>query len=302
MERGVSGGLVRPAVDNRCGGLWHILAGFLFSLMAVLAKLLGDRLPSAEIAFARTFLGFLLLTPLLHRAGRSAWRTERLWLHVTRGTVGTLALLCSFYAITNMPLAEATSLSFTKPLFQVLLAALILRETVRAPRWGATILGFVGVLVMLRPSAGTIQLAGLVALLGAACVAVVGIALRELAQGERHLTILAYLGLIGTIVTGIPAAFVFVVPTTLELGVMVAMAVIGIAGQACLIRGYAVGEASALAVYDYARLPFAALFGYLLFAERPDLAALLGALLIALSTLYIARYDTRHAVAAGDRR
>lgn len=71
MERGVSGGLVRPAVDNRCGGLWHILAGFLFSLMAVLAKLLGDRLPSAEIAFARTFLGFLLLTPLLHRAGRS---------------------------------------------------------------------------------------------------------------------------------------------------------------------------------------------------------------------------------------
>lgn len=221
---------------------------------------------------------------------------------MTRGTVGTLALLCSFYAITDMPLAEATSLSFTKPLFQVLLAALILRETVRAPRWGATILGFVGVLVMLRPSAGTIQLAGLVALLGAACVAVVGIALRELAQGERHLTILAYLGLIGTIVTGIPAAFVFVVPTTLELGVMVAMAVIGIAGQACLIRGYAVGEASALAVYDYARLPFAALFGYLLFAERPDLAALLGALLIALSTLYIARYDTRHAVAAGDRR
>jgi drug/metabolite transporter (DMT)-like permease len=83
---------------------------------------------------------------------------------------------------------------------------------------------------------------------------------------------------------------------------MLAMAVIGIAAQACLIRGYALGEASALAVYDYARLPFAALFGYLLFAEWPDLAAMLGALLIASSTLYIARHDARHAVAAGKRR
>ena len=281
----------RPAVDNLRGGLWHVAAALLFSLMAAAAKLLGERLPSVEVAFARALLGFLMLSPWLLAGGRAVWRTQRLWLHVTRGMVGTAALMGGFYAIANLPLAQATSLSFTKPLFQVLLAALILREHVGIPRWAATLVGFWGVLLMLGPEAGSVELAALVALLAAACVAVVGVALRELAQRERHLTILAYFGLVGSIVTGLPTLLVYVPPTALELWTMLAMGVIGAVGQLCLIRGYALGEAAALAPYDYLRLPFSAVCGFVLFAERLDGPTLLGALVIAGATLYIARRD-----------
>lgn len=291
MARSASPVLPAPAVDNARGALWHVVACLLFSLMAALAKVLGDRLPSIEVAFARSFLGFLLVLPVLLMAGRGVWRTDRLWLHVTRAGLGTVALICSFHSVTHLPLAEATSLSFTRPLFQVVLAALVLRELVGRDRWGATLVGFLGVLVMLRPGAASVEPAALVALTGAACVAVVGIALRELAQAERHLTILAYLGLVGVVVTGVPAAFVFVLPTPVELVLMLLMAACGVVGQVCLMRGYQVGEASALAIFDYTRLPFSALFGFVLFLELPDLQAVAGALIIAAATLYIARRE-----------
>lgn len=289
--RPMAGSAAAPRIDNRTGALWHVLACALFSLMAALAKLLGERLPSVEVAFARAFLGFLLLTPWLVAAGREAWRTRRLWLHVTRGTVGTLALICGTYAVTAMPLAEATSLSFTKPLFQVLLAACVLGETVGRHRWRAVLAGFLGVLVMLRPGLGMVQPGAFAALLGALCVAIVGVALRRLAQVERHLTILAYLGVVGSLVTGLPTAFVFVPPTGSELTLMLLMALAGMVGQVCLIRGYQVGEASALAAFDYTRLPFSALLGFLLFLELPDPQALLGALVIVLASLYLARCE-----------
>jgi drug/metabolite transporter (DMT)-like permease len=138
-----------------------------------------------------------------------------------------------------------------------------------------------------------------VALLGALCVATVGIALRRLAQEESHLTILLYLGLVGSLMTGLPTAFLFVVPTWSELGLLLVLAATGVMGQICLMRGFRVGEASALAVVDYTRLPFSAALGLLLFLEPPDLGTVAGALIIAGATLYIAR---REAAPARARR
>ncbi|MFO1037942.1 MAG: DMT family transporter [Geminicoccaceae bacterium] len=280
-------------IDNLRGALWIVVSSGFFSAMQACAKLLGERLPSIEVAFGRAFLGFLIILPLLLLQSPGIWRTQRLWLHVTRGGMGTFALICSYYSIAHMPLAVATALSFTRPLFQVVLAALVLHEVVRRGRWAATAIGFVGVLIVLRPGTETFDLAALVALAGALAVAFVSLALRELAQGERHLTILAYLGVVGTVMTGVPTAFVWVTPTLHEVAITFLMACVGVAGQYCLMQGYRIGEASALAPYDYLRLPFTATLGLLLFAEIPDGHAMLGALVIAGSTFYMAWREAR---------
>jgi len=286
-----------PAIDNLRGALYILAACLLFTAMGAIAKLLGERLPTIEVAFGRAFGGFVAVLPLALRAGWGVWRTDRLWLHVTRGTLGTAALICGFYTLTHLPLAEATALSFTKALFQVLLAAVVLHEIVRAERWIATAVGFLGVVVMLGPGVGQGLLApaALVGLAGSLFAALVSITLRRLVLLEREITILVYLGIVGSIITGVPAAFVWVTPNATELALVAAMAVIGLVSQFFLMRGFRVGEASAMAPFDYARLPLAAAWGLALFAETPGLETIAGAALITLSALYVAHREARAA-------
>ena len=220
-------------------------------------------------------------------------RTGRLKLHLSRGVVGSLGMICGTYALIHLPLADVTAIGFTTPLFLIVLAALVLGERVRARRWSATAIGFVGMLVMLRPGDGILEIAALVALLGALAAASVKLLVKQLAVTERPLTIMLYLGLTSVAVTALPAALVWQAPTFAELGWMALAAGLASLAQLCFIRGYRIGEASALAPFEYARLPFAAAYGFLLFAELPDRYTLLGVLLIVGSTLYIARREAQ---------
>lgn len=283
----------RPLQRSWRAGLWIVLASGLFVCMGLTAKLLGQRLDSLQVSFARALFGLLVLTPLIVREGSGLFATPRWKLHVARGALGTLAMMSGFYAVTHLPLAEATALGFTRPLFMVLLAALVLGEMVRARRWSATAIGFLGVLIMLRPGAGVIEFAALVALFGALCAATVGILIKQLVESERPAVVLAWLGLVGTVLTGLPAAFVWQWPTLSEIGLMLVMGTLGTVSQLCLMRGYRLADASFLAPFDYARLPFAAALGFLFFGELPDRFAVLGAAIIAASTLYIAHREAR---------
>lgn len=289
----------RPLARTWRAGLWLVLASGLFVCMGLTAKILGQRLDSLQVSFARALFGFLLLAPLVLRDGVRLFATPRWKMHVLRGVFGTMGMMSGFYAVTHLPLAEATALGFTRPLFMVVLAALVLHETVRARRWSATAIGFVGVLVMLRPGSGVVQFAALVALFGALCAATVGILIKRLVESERPAVVLAWLGLVGTILAGVPAALVWQWPTLPEIGLMIVMGTVGTLSQLCLMRGYRLADASFLAPFDYARLPFAAAFGFLFFGEVPDRLAALGAAIIAASTLYIGLREAR--LARADR-
>ncbi len=273
---------------NVQGALWLILGALFFSAMGLCVKLLGERLPSIEIAFFRALCGLAVVLPLMIQEGMGLWRTQRLGAHFGRALLGTGGMICGFYAFTHLPLAEATAISFTKPLFMVVLAALVLHETVRARRWTATVVGFVGVLLMMRPGSETMEAAALVALLGAAFGALVTIFIKQLVATERKATIMAYLGLTGMTLTGLPMLFVWVTPGLYEILLIVLMGLVGSIAQLCLMQAFKLGEASALAPFDYARLPFAAAFGWLFFGELLDGWAVAGVLVIILSSAYIA--------------
>ena len=151
---------------NSRGALWMIASGVGFSVMAVGIKLLGHRLENFQIGFFRVVIGFVAILPFVAGSGLARLQTRHPGVHLVRAVFGLLAMYCSYYAIARMPLADYTGLSFTKPLFATLLAIAILGETVRWRRWTATLVGFLGVLVMVRPGAGTFQPAALAALVG----------------------------------------------------------------------------------------------------------------------------------------
>lgn len=278
---------------NARGAVWMIASGLGFTVMALMIKLLGDRLDSFQIAFFRCLIGLLAILPLVAGYGLASLRTRALGIHLMRGIFGLVAMFASYYAIARMPLASYTALSFTKPLFSTVLAVIILHETVRWRRWTATLIGFAGVLVMVRPGAGTLDPAALFALADALSIAFLVTLVKRLPPSETTLVMLFYFGVFSTAASLPPALLVWRTPTGVELALLCGIGVLGVLAQSFWIRAYRAGEASVVAPFDYLRLLFAAVAGFLAFGELIDRWEVLGAVIIVVSTVYIARREAR---------
>jgi drug/metabolite transporter (DMT)-like permease len=278
---------------NLRGALWMIGSGVIFTFMAIAIKLLGHRLDSFQIAFFRCLIGFIAILPLVAAYGIEVLQTRSLKIHALRGLFGLIAMFASYYAIARIPLASYTALSFTKPLFSTILAVVILHEIVRWRRWSATAVGFIGVLVMVRPGAETFNSAALFALADSLSIAFLVTLIKRLPPGETPLGMMFYFGVFSTIAALPPALYVWQWPTTAEWGLLVFIGILGALSQSFWIRAYRAGEASIVAPFDYLRLLFAGIAGYLAFAETVDLWTVLGAAIIVVSTVYIARREAR---------
>lgn len=278
--------------DNVRGALWVVAGCVMFSAMTTLVKSLGGTFDSFQLAFFRALFGLFAVMPFVVRRGAGVIRTRRLGLHFVRGLMGASAMLCGFYAITHLSLADAVSISYARALFLIPLAVVFLGEVVRMRRWTATGIGFIGVVIMLRPG-GDIAPATFVALLGALLVASVTIMIKKLTTTERPETLLFYFGIISSTVALIPALLVWRAPHLWELALMMTIGACGASGQYCMIRGFKIGEATALIPFDYTRLVFAGVIGYVVFFEVPDLWTITGAAIIVASTLYIALREAR---------
>ena len=265
----------------------------LFSIMGALVKLLGQRLDSFQIAFFRCFFGFIAFLPfVLLKKGRRAFRTTHFYGHFLRAAIGVAAIIAGFYATTRLPLTDSTAISFTAPLFMILTAIFLLGEKVRWRRGLATVAGFIGVLVMVRPDSGTLDVAAMVGLFAAFLAALSTTLIKRLSTTEAALTILVYFGLFSSILTAIPAYFVWHPLTGDDFAQLALVGALGAVGQFRQVRAYATGELMAVAPIDYSRLVFAGIMGFLLFAELPDRYTLVGAAIIVGSTLYIAYRET----------
>ncbi len=277
---------------NIRGTIWLIFAALLFSVMMTLVKVLGSTFDSYQIAFFRVFPGMILTLPFLLRAGPRSFMTQRPWLHGVRVIAGGSGLAANFFAIVHLPLADATAISFSRGLFIVPLAILMLREVVGPRRILATLVGFVGVIVILRPT-GAVEPAAWVALYGAVAVSVAIICVRILTRTDSSATLLFYSSVFQTLFLAVPAFSGWVQPTWEQLGLLLLMGVVGVAAQGCFLRAYSIGETTALAPIDYTRLLFAAMAGYLVFGDVPDEWTVAGAAIIIGSTLYITQREAR---------
>lgn len=277
--------------NTTVGALWMVLACLNFAVLTGLVRQASQTVDIFEIVFFRNLIGVVLLSPMLFRGGIPGALKQRWPLFAGRGATSFAAILTWFYALAHIPLADAVTLNFTLPLFATVLAALVLRETVRARRWTATAIGFVGTIVVLRPGFTEVGAGAVAALGSAAFMALSMIMIKIMSRTDRPSTIVLWSNLVMTPMSLIPALFVWTWPSAADAVWLLAIGVIAVIGQICLSRAYSAAEASAILPFDFTRLPFAALVGYFFFDEIPDLWTWIGAAMIIASAIYIARRE-----------
>lgn len=277
---------------NTQGIIWISVAAILFAGMTAMIKEAGTTIHVTEILVFRQVVMVLIVAPTILADFPNSMKTNRVDLHVARIILAATAMLCGFTAIIHLPLAEATAIGFSKTFFLTIFAIFILKETVGARRWAATIVGFVGVLVIVRPvGADAFTLYGLLAICGSACAGMVMIIIRILARHDRPVTILTYQALFVGVIMVPPAIYYWTTPSVDDLVLLVAIGIISWAAQMCNIQAFKAGEATAIASMDYSRLLYATVIGYVYFSELPDTATWVGAAIIIGASVYTARRE-----------
>lgn len=256
----------------------------LFSGMTLCVKLLGTATPSGQTIFARGLISVVVLALI-------AWRTKRLSLlktqnwrgHASRSLSGTVSMFCLFTAVTMIPLAEVTAITFTSPMFITVLAMVFLGEKIHRYRLTALILGFVGMLIMVGPhlSFGTGSSMGSLAALGAAIFAAIAMtSLRAMSRGEHAITITFYFSLTFMICAALTALQGWPMPTPMQFLLITLAGLFGVFGQLLMTYSYRYAEASVIAPLEYASMILSISLGYLFFAEVPNVSVWIGAPLV----------------------
>jgi len=265
-----------------------------FTIMTMLIKFLGSDYPAALQTFYRQAFGLIVMLPIILRDPSGAFRTTRPGILLFRSLAGTVGMILSFYAYQKMPLADANALSFTRTLWLVPLAAFVLKETVGPRRIAATVVGFLGAMLMLQPAvSGEFGWPALAALASSLLFALTVTGMKFMSRDHTTTTLMAWSAALGFVLAIAPALFVWRWPTAWDLVLLAAMGVLGTVTQACYIKGMSEGDAAVMAPVDYTRLIFAIIFGFLLFSDIPNALTLIGAGIIIASTLYITLRESR---------
>lgn len=262
-----------------------------FGLMAVAIRYATRYVPTQEVAFFRNAFGLLALLPMLLRPGHAPLKTQQLPRYFVRSAIGLGSMLCAFWALGHLPLAQAVSLSYSTPLFVTIAAVLWLGETVRVRRWAAVVVGFIGVLVIVRPGTAGFTAGSLVAVGAAVLSSLVAIQIKQLTRIDSADTVVLYTYVFWVPLSLVPAVFVWVWPTGTAWLWLLATGVLGTIGQLLWTRALRLGEVSALTPISFLQLPLVTLFGWLLFNETVDRWTIIGAGIILAANAYIAHRE-----------
>lgn len=268
---------------------YALLAAMLFALMGAAVRYSSEELPTEMVVFLRNALGLLALLPWLLRPGLAALATRRLPEHLFRATAGLTAMYCFFYALAHLQLAEAVILNYSSPLFIALFALLLLGERANRMLVAALLIGFVGVGIMVRPGDGVWSQPALIGLCSGIFAALAMVGIRRLSSTEPTRRIVFYFSMIATLISSIPLAWAWQAPTQGTLVVMAAAGCSATVGQLLLTKSYSLMPAARVGPYTYSSVIFAALFGWLLWSESPDMSSLAGAVLIVIAGIMTLR-------------
>lgn len=285
--------LAREMPAPVCGAAWMLLGAAAFAVTTALIRVCADALHPFEVAFFRNLFGLVLLLPWLARRGIGTLRTRRIGVYALRAAIGLAAMLCWFTGIAMMPIAEATALSFTSPLFASLAAVLALGETMRLRRTAALIAGFAGALIILRPGIVAIEFPALLIVTGSVFVAAAITMVKMLSRTENTTAIVTWMLIFLTPASLIPALFVWTWPGWDTLALLAALGAVGTIAQVAVTRAYVAADATLVLPFDYARLPFAALAGWIAFGETLDAWTWVGAAVMGSATVYMVHRETR---------
>lgn len=273
---------------NLRGVFWMLGATLVFVFMHAAIRHIASEVDPIEIAFFRNFLGLVFLAPVFLRYGLAPLRTKLFRMHFWRAAINLVNMITYYIGLRLTPLAEATALNFTAPLFAALLATVFLGETLRLRRALALIVGLSGAIVIVRPGFEALNPGALLVIFSAVLWGGIMVMIKIIGRTESSLTITLWVLILMTVMSFPPALFVWQWPTLLQFGWLTFIAVVGTIGQLMLAQALKEAEATAILPIDFFRLIWAAVTGYLAFGEVPDIFTWTGGIMIFGAATYIA--------------
>jgi drug/metabolite transporter (DMT)-like permease len=249
----------------------------------------------AQILFFRNFFCVVWMLPLFAWRGLSLVKTKQLRLYGMRVMLSFISMMAFFQALALLPIGEVTAINFLSPLFGTLFAILLLGEHVGTRRWTALAVGFLGAMVILRPTGSAFGFGQVAALTSAMAIGVIGPLVKQLTSVDDADRIVFITNLLLTPLSLIPALFVWTWPPLELWPQLILMGLFAVLGHMALVRGYAVSDASLVMTFKFSRLPFAVLIGYLAFGELIDGWTWVGAIIIFAAALYVTHREAQMA-------
>ena len=268
------------------GALLILLGEALLAVMGALIKHLSQELPTELIVFYRNLFGLLLLLPIILRSGFSQLKTQQLPMHLLRASLGLTAMYGFFYVLGNMPLTEAFLVKLTTPFFMPIVAALWLGESIRRKNLVAIIIGFIGVIFILRPGTESFEPIALIGLGAAALAGSAKVCIRKMGGTENSVTIVFYFGLFSSVLSLIPLLWSWQVPLLHHWPYILLMGLMGTLGQLALTRAYRIANPGQIGPYVYSSVVYGAALGWFIWGEALLMTTLIGSALI-LSLIHI---------------
>jgi drug/metabolite transporter (DMT)-like permease len=277
-----------PAPNRALAGIAITLLGvFVFAFSNAIAKLVMHHAPFGETLFARSAVALAMLVPFLKRDDFTSLRRDGEWtLHAVRCGFSAIEVGCYYWAITAIQLADASTIYLAGPIYVTAMSALFLREQVGWRRWTAVLVGFVGVVVALRPGGQVLGPHVLVAVAGSLLYAISLVAVRRQRAVSNTMLVVTQVAALN-VFSWFTVPFGWVMPTPLEAGMLGFVGVVSTIGYLCVNRGLQLAPASVVAPFNYVSIVFAAILGFMLFGDVPASATLVGATIIVGAGLFI---------------
>ena len=277
------------------GVLWMLISSLFYALIYVVVRALAETFDINQIVFFRAVLGSAFMLPWLFTVGISALRSSKLGLYLWRMFFSYIGAVAWMYGIAGMPLADANALMFTMPLFTLVLAAIMLSERPGVHRWSATVVGFAGALIILRPGVIDMSLAAIATLFAAAAFSAALIGSKKLTATENPNAMVFYLYTLMIPCAAIGAYFDWTPPGLDDVPLLFALGLCTVGAQQCQTRAFRAAPASLVVIVNYVQLPLIALLGWMIFDQSTNLFTWMGAAVICLSTYYVSYREGRRA-------
>ena len=273
--------------------IFNILSIVFFSIMVIFIRKASENLHILEVVFFRNLLAFIVMLPLLTSTGLAAIKMNNTKLFLMRGFFGAIGMLAGFTCLTLIPLAQATAISFSKPIFITIGAAIFLGEIIKARRIAAIIIGIIGMLVIVQPGVNSLSFGILLAIIAALAHSVNALIVKKLTLTDSPQAIVTWMVIILIPITFIPAVAVWQWPSLETWLYLWGIAIVGTLAHFSWTKSYTMAEITSLESIEFIKLPIMALFGWMIFSEIPGTWTWIGGSIIFLSTIYISRREAK---------
>lgn len=267
------------------GAIFLIIGEALLVVMAAIIKHTANDLPNPTIVFFRNLFGLLFLLPFLFHFGVNNLKTNHLHLHLIRAISGITAMYGFFYVIAHIPLAEASLMKLMTPFFLPIIAYLWLKEEINKHNWWAIIIGFIGVIFILRPGADSFTWIAVIGIIAAALASVAKTSIRRMALTEPPVRVVFYFAILATLISGLIYLYIGNTPNLEHILWLALTGLCGTLGQILLTKAYQIAKPGQIGPYTYSSVLFASLFGWLFWGEWLLFTTIIGSILITIAGL-----------------